>query len=379
MAGLKKTRVTNQFEDGKVCQGIRYSPTLPPHSTHVLQPCDVGFFKPMKVNWNKSAARYSYNNSGEPIIKFTFASVAWHETLKAATLINSFRRSGICPLNRNAIAADKIMPPPANAKPAEDIQVVYSMHWGRNSGKQHLDTWGAEGSCYHNRCTSLVRCKVWHGNWHGHTMVPTEWWASNAEVVLVDWPNEQSLFDAFDRVHHCYEELRDTLWTGPRRKRWAKHKAPSASEESTPNDHDPIEISVLNPEKSAAESHGKAAGVSLWQLIHLLISLILIKVAWLESLIAQLFLWRMLTLPTCKAWNHCFRFFANGLNSPPISTADCEHTFLSTKRKSIKTRLRPMTLWTIVPMEGLPLIELDFDKLSLHDPSWKIKNQLIGT
>lgn len=101
---------------------------LPPHTTHVLQPCDVGFFKPMKANWNKCVAKYICDNSGETISKFTFARVfkeAWNETIKPATLINSFKGSGICPLNRNAIAAHKIIPTSSTcpAKPVEAAKV----------------------------------------------------------------------------------------------------------------------------------------------------------------------------------------------------------------------------------------------------------------
>lgn len=86
---------------------------LPPHTTHVLQPCDVGFFKPMKTNWNKQVTKYVCATSGGQVDKFTFARVfreAWDETIKPATLINSFKRAGICPLNRGAISNDKILP-----------------------------------------------------------------------------------------------------------------------------------------------------------------------------------------------------------------------------------------------------------------------------
>ena len=86
---------------------------LPPHSTHAIQPCDVGFFKPMKANWYKFVGRFICDNAGEAVNKFTFARVfkdAWRETLKAETIINSFKASGICPLNRSVISPKKILP-----------------------------------------------------------------------------------------------------------------------------------------------------------------------------------------------------------------------------------------------------------------------------
>lgn len=37
---------------------------------------------------------------------------------------------------------------------------------------------------------------------------------TNAEVVLVDRPNDDPLFMSLKRVRPCYEELSDTSWTG---------------------------------------------------------------------------------------------------------------------------------------------------------------------
>ena len=37
--------------------------------------------------------------------------------------------------------------------------------------------------------------------------------SNNAEVVLVEKPNESSLFVALDRIRLCYPELEDNAWT----------------------------------------------------------------------------------------------------------------------------------------------------------------------
>ena len=37
---------------------------FPPHTTLILQPCDVGLFWPLKANWNKSVTKYPCDNSG---------------------------------------------------------------------------------------------------------------------------------------------------------------------------------------------------------------------------------------------------------------------------------------------------------------------------
>ena len=46
---------------------------LPPHSSHVLQPLDVGFFSSLKKNWQK--AEYLIKNIGAVVTKDTFAGV----------------------------------------------------------------------------------------------------------------------------------------------------------------------------------------------------------------------------------------------------------------------------------------------------------------
>ena len=86
---------------------------LPPHTTHALQPCDVGVFRPLKCNWNKCVSRFVLKNDGKTVDKYSFAKVfktAWEETHKAATIVNSFRGSGICPLNPKAISPEKLIP-----------------------------------------------------------------------------------------------------------------------------------------------------------------------------------------------------------------------------------------------------------------------------
>ena len=86
---------------------------LPPHCTHALQPCDVGLFKPLKTNWNKSVSKFMCDAPGEVVNKYNFArvfKVAWDETLKPSTIINSFRASGICPVNESAVPKRKLLP-----------------------------------------------------------------------------------------------------------------------------------------------------------------------------------------------------------------------------------------------------------------------------
>ena len=61
----------------------------------------------------------SFCSIGHDITKYTFTRIfrdAWNETMKPSTIINSYKGSGINPVNRDAVKEDKIMP-------IEDIEV----------------------------------------------------------------------------------------------------------------------------------------------------------------------------------------------------------------------------------------------------------------
>ena len=77
---------------------------LPPHSSHITQPLDVGFYGPLKAAWRKAVAKYALDNVGKSVTKYTFAEVfkeAWVNTVKLSTIVNSFRCAGIWPVNAN--------------------------------------------------------------------------------------------------------------------------------------------------------------------------------------------------------------------------------------------------------------------------------------
>ena len=73
---------------------------LPPHSSHITQPLDVGFFSPLKTNWKRAVDTYRVANVGNPITKEVFARVfkeAWIDTVKTRTIVNAFSGAGIMP------------------------------------------------------------------------------------------------------------------------------------------------------------------------------------------------------------------------------------------------------------------------------------------
>ena len=86
---------------------------LPPHSSHITQPLDVGIFKPLKAMWRKECAKYRMANPGHFVSKKVFSSVfkeAWLHTVQPTLLINSFRGAGIYPLNFSNINEARLPP-----------------------------------------------------------------------------------------------------------------------------------------------------------------------------------------------------------------------------------------------------------------------------
>lgn len=95
---------------------------FPPHTTHRLQPMDVSFFGPLKTYFSQECDCFMINHPGQTITDKDIADLFRRSYEKAATIgnaINGFRRSGICPFDRNifddsdfapALTTDREMP-----------------------------------------------------------------------------------------------------------------------------------------------------------------------------------------------------------------------------------------------------------------------------
>ena len=78
---------------------------FPPHSTHFLQPLDVGFFQPLKHYYSKATV-YEHANRQHQITKQAFLRSLHKAREKAYSEHNiksAFKKAGIVPLNSQAI------------------------------------------------------------------------------------------------------------------------------------------------------------------------------------------------------------------------------------------------------------------------------------
>ncbi|KAK9675186.1 DDE superfamily endonuclease [Popillia japonica] len=80
-----------------------------PNATHILQPCDLGIFRPLKTEWKEVCRSYKQRSSTS-ITRHNFCGLfkeAFDKSAKVTTILNAFRSCGLCPLNEDAVDYSK--------------------------------------------------------------------------------------------------------------------------------------------------------------------------------------------------------------------------------------------------------------------------------
>ena len=86
---------------------------LPPHTTHILQPLDVGVFKSFKSNFSKVCTKYLAKHPGRVITVDKLASLvgeAWPLSLTSVNVLSGFKKCGIFPLNPGEVTDRQLAP-----------------------------------------------------------------------------------------------------------------------------------------------------------------------------------------------------------------------------------------------------------------------------
>ena len=128
---------------------------LPPHSSHLTQPLDVGFFGALKCNWRKTIDSYKIANLGCSVTKETFAHVfntAWTNTVKMSTIVKSFARAGIYPDNGDMVKKGGTLDPAKLYCESSDSSLV-------PTGTSESDTSEKSGSGAQAAASSLKQLK----------------------------------------------------------------------------------------------------------------------------------------------------------------------------------------------------------------------------
>ena len=96
---------------------------LPAHTTHLLQPLDVGIFNHIKTKYNSLCVASGARSARTRITKQHFPTV-WSHACKAATkevVMSAFKRSGICPFDPTAIDDSQLRKRPLVINYIDDI------------------------------------------------------------------------------------------------------------------------------------------------------------------------------------------------------------------------------------------------------------------
>lgn len=80
--------------------------TLPPNTTHLTQPLDKGLFSVLKKSWREICHDFTVKNPGRCVTRYDFSqlfSQAWYKSMTVSNIMAGFKKTGVCPFDRNAI------------------------------------------------------------------------------------------------------------------------------------------------------------------------------------------------------------------------------------------------------------------------------------
>lgn len=102
---------------------------IPPHTSHWLQPLDVGVFRSFKNGWQKAMKEYTRDTAGRKLEKKDFFIVfnqAWDYGVTTENCQGGFRGTGLFPFNQNAIPACAFAPSATTERPLTALTIETS-------------------------------------------------------------------------------------------------------------------------------------------------------------------------------------------------------------------------------------------------------------
>ena len=117
---------------------------LPPHTSHVTQPLDVGVFGPFKSMYSRECQLYMRSNPGLQVTKYDVAKLTAKPYLKAMSPENlqaAFRKAGVHPFSNKVVADSKLAPSTIYTSPDNKNKEnkVVPQNPSDSNGKEHED------------------------------------------------------------------------------------------------------------------------------------------------------------------------------------------------------------------------------------------------
>ncbi|CAK1586867.1 unnamed protein product [Parnassius mnemosyne] len=103
--------------------------TMPAHTSHILQPLDVGVFRPLKAAWRAELQKHKTQHPSSVPTRFDFhkfLTPAYERSFTPSNIKAGFEKTGIYPLNRTTVRPEAIAPSRLTDKPfpTEPIQKI---------------------------------------------------------------------------------------------------------------------------------------------------------------------------------------------------------------------------------------------------------------
>lgn len=90
-----------------------YLMTFPAHTSHILQPLDVGVYKSLKSNWSKVMNTYMLQHPNDMPNRSNFHELftpAFLESFTPLNIVHCFKKAGACPFDPSAILNEALAP-----------------------------------------------------------------------------------------------------------------------------------------------------------------------------------------------------------------------------------------------------------------------------
>jgi hypothetical protein len=113
--------------------------SLPPHTSHRMQPLDVSFYGPLKSAYNQECGVFLKMNSYEKILQDNVASLFTKAYGRVATIekaVKGFQSTGIFPFDKNIFPDEDFAPPNENAPIPGNVTPPQDIHRPSTSGLQ---------------------------------------------------------------------------------------------------------------------------------------------------------------------------------------------------------------------------------------------------